>query len=162
MSTKLTHLDAEGRPRMVDVGDKPHTKRVAVAQARVTMSEEARAAIAGGHVQKGDVLRIAELAGVQGCKRTSDLIPLCHPLPIDGVEVVATLDDAGVCIRATVRAEWKTGVEMEAVAAVSAAALTVYDCTKAIDKAMVIEGVHLVSKRGGRSGDYTAPVGLLK
>jgi len=159
MSSKLTHLDADGRPRMVDVGDKPHTDRVAVAEARVTMSKEAREAIAGGHIKKGDVLRIAELAGVQGCKRTSDLIPLCHPLPIDGVEVVAEVDERGVCIRATVRAQWKTGVEMEALAAVTAAALTVYDCTKAIDKGIVIEGVRLLSKRGGRSGDYEAPAG---
>ncbi len=152
--SKLTHLDADGRPRMVDVGGKPHTHRVAVAEARVAMSEAAREAIRGGEVKKGDVLRIAELAGVQGCKRTSDLIPLCHPLPIDGVEVRAVLEDAGVCITATVRAHWKTGVEMEALAAVTAAALTVYDCTKAIDKSMVIHGVRLMSKQGGRSGDY--------
>ena len=157
--SKLTHLDAEGRPRMVDVGGKPHTNRVAVAEAHVRMSAQARAAIEGGAVKKGDVLRIAELAGVQGCKRTSDLIPLCHPLPIDGVEVTATISEEGVHIQATVRAHWKTGVEMEALAAVTAAALTVYDCTKAIDKSMVIHGVRLLSKQGGRSGDYHAPVG---
>ena len=155
--SKLTHLDADGRPRMVDVGDKPLTDRVAVAEARVRMSEAARQAIAGGDVKKGDVLRIAELAGVQGCKRTSDLIPLCHPLPIDGVEVTAQLDAEGVVIQATVRAHWKTGVEMEALAAVTSAALTVYDCTKAIDKSMVIHGVRLLAKQGGRSGDYRAP-----
>ena len=120
------------------------------------MSEEARQAIAGGAVKKGDVLRIAELAGVQGCKRTSDLIPLCHPLPIDGVEVTAELDDEGVRVLATVRAHWKTGVEMEALTAATAAALTVYDCTKAIDKSMVITGVRLLAKQGGRSGDYIA------
>jgi len=154
--SKLTHLDADGRPRMVDVGDKPHTDRVAVAEARVRMSDDARQAIADGQVKKGDVLRIAELAGVQGCKRTSDLIPLCHPLPIDGVEVTADLDGDGVHIQATVRAHWKTGVEMEALAAVTAAALTVYDCIKAIDKSMVIHGVRVISKRGGRSGDYRA------
>jgi cyclic pyranopterin phosphate synthase len=159
MSEKLTHIDADGRPRMVDVGDKPHTDRVAVAEARITMSTLARDAISGGQVAKGDVLRIAELAGVQGCKRTSDLIPLCHPLPIDGVEVIATVEEDGVHIQATVRAHWKTGVEMEALAAVTAAALTVYDCTKAIDKAMVICGVRLLSKRGGRSGDFQAPKG---
>lgn len=157
--SKLTHLDSDGRPRMVDVSDKPHTDRVAVAEARVRMSEAARQAIGSGGVKKGNVLRIAELAGVQGCKRTSDLIPLCHPLPIDGVEVIAELDGDGVRIEATVRAHWKTGVEMEALAAVSSAALTVYDCTKAIDKSMVIYGVRLLSKRGGRSGDYQAPVG---
>jgi len=155
--SKLTHLDADGRPRMVDVGDKPLTDRVAVAEARVRMSEAARQAIAGGDVKKGDVLRIAELAGVQGCKRTSDLIPLCHPLPIDGVEVTAQLDAEGVVFQATVRAHWKTGVEMEALAAVTSAALTVYDCTKAIDKSMVIHGVRLLAKQGGRSGDYRAP-----
>lgn len=155
--SKLTHIDADGRPRMVDVGDKPLTDRVAVAEARVRMSEAARQAIAGGDVKKGDVLRIAELAGVQGCKRTSDLIPLCHPLPIDGVEVTAQLDAEGVVIQATVRAHWKTGVEMEALAAVTSAALTVYDCTKAIDKSMVIHGVRLLAKQGGRSGDYRAP-----
>ena len=154
--SKLTHLDADGRPRMVNVGDKAMTHRVAVAEARIAMSEEARQAIAGGAVKKGDVLRIAELAGVQGCKRTSDLIPLCHPLPIDGVEVTAELDDEGVRVLATVRAHWKTGVEMEALTAVTAAALTVYDCTKAIDKSMVITGVRLLAKQGGRSGDYIA------
>ena len=155
--SELTHLDAQGRPRMVEVGDKALTHRVAVAEARVHMSAQARQASAEGAVKKGDVLRIAELAGVSGCKRTSDLIPLCHPLPIDGVEVIAELDGEGVVIRATVRAHWKTGVEMEALAAVTAAALTVYDCTKAIDKSMVIDGVRLLSKRGGRSGDYQAP-----
>ena len=154
--SKLTHLDADGRPRMVDVGDKALTHRVAVAEARIEMSQEARQAIAGGAVKKGDVLRIAELAGVQGCKRTSDLIPLCHPLPIDGVEVTAEVVDGGVRVLATVRAHWKTGVEMEALTAVTAAALTVYDCTKAIDKSMVITGVRLLAKQGGRSGDYIA------
>jgi cyclic pyranopterin monophosphate synthase len=156
--SQLTHLDSDGRPRMVDVGGKPLTDRVAVAEAYVSMSAEARAAIAGGEVKKGNVLRIAELAGVQGCKRTSDLIPLCHPMPIDGVVVTAELSEAGVHIQATVRAHWKTGVEMEALTAVTAAALTVYDCTKAIDKSMVIHTVRLLAKQGGRSGEYRVSV----
>ena len=107
-------------------------------------------------MHKGDVLRIAELAGIQGAKRTSDLIPLCHPLPIDAVEVVLTPTDGAIHVRATVSAHWRTGVEMEALTAVNAAALTVYDMAKAIDRSMVIEGVRLLRKSGGRSGDWTA------
>lgn len=156
MTKKLTHIDDAGRPHMVDVSDKPLTHRVARAEAWVRMSPEALNAITEGRVHKGDVTRIAELAGIQGSKRTSDLIPLCHPLPIDAVDVAVTAIDGAIHITATVAAHWRTGVEMEALAAVSAAALTVYDMTKAIDKFMVIDGVRVLEKRGGRSGDWTA------
>jgi len=156
MSDGFTHLDGDGRPRMVDVGGKDITHRVAVAEAWVRMTEGALTAIAEGQVKKGDVLRIAELAGVQGAKRTSDLIPLCHPIPLDAVQVEARVEPNGVHIRATVRAHWRTGVEMEALAAATAAALTIYDCTKSIDRGMRIEGVRLLEKRGGRSGDWSS------
>ena len=156
MTKKLTHIDEAGRPHMVDVSDKPLTHRVARAEAWVRMSPEALNAISEGRVHKGDVLRIAEIAGIQGSKRTSDLIPLCHPLPIDAVDVEVTVVDGAIHIAAQVVAHWRTGVEMEALSAVSAAALTVYDMTKAIDKSMIIDGVRLLEKRGGRSGDWTA------
>jgi cyclic pyranopterin phosphate synthase len=156
MSNELTHVDADGRPRMVDVGEKPITARVAVAEGWVYMNDAAIEAIAGGRVQKGDVLRMAELAGVQGAKRTADLIPLCHPISLDAVEVKAFVEPDAVYIRATASAHARTGVEMEALAAVTAAALTVYDCTKAIDRCMRIEGIRLLEKRGGRTGDWTA------
>lgn len=156
MSRSLTHIDESGRPAMVNVGDKPITHRVAIAEGWVRMSAEAFAAVTAGDVRKGDVLAVAELAGIQGSKRTADLIPLCHPLPIDSVAVRAEAVDGAIRIRATVEAHWRTGVEMEALAAVSAAALTVYDMTKAIDQSMTIDGVRLIEKRGGRSGDYAA------
>jgi cyclic pyranopterin phosphate synthase len=159
MSKTLTHIDEDGRPSMVDVGGKPMTHRVARAEGRVHMSAEALTAITSGRVEKGDVLRIAELAGIQGAKRTADLIPLCHPLPVDAVTVRVEASDGCVRIEAEVSAHWRTGVEMEALSAVSAAALTVYDMTKAIDKGMVIDGVRLLEKRGGRSGDWTASNG---
>ncbi len=157
MSQKLTHLDESGRPHMVDVGEKAITHRVATAEAWVRMSSEAFEAITSGGVEKGDVLRIAEVAGIQGAKRTSDLIPLCHPLPIDAVQVRALPESGSIHVVATVAAHWRTGVEMEALAAVNAAALTVYDMTKAIDRAMVIDGIRLLEKSGGRSGEWTAP-----
>ena len=157
MTKELTHLDPSGRPRMVDVGAKPLTQRMARAEAWVSMSPEALDAIRDAKIKKGDVLRIAEIAGVQGAKRTADIIPLCHPLPIDSVGVIAQIESGGVRIEATVSAYWKTGVEMEALAAVNSAALTVYDMTKAIDKGIVIERVRLIEKRGGRSGDWVAP-----
>ena len=159
MSKRLTHIDEQGRPSMVDVGAKPMTHRVARAEGWVRMSPEALAAITTGRVKKGDVLRIAELAGIQGAKRTADLIPLCHPLPVDAVTVSVEAVDGAVRIAAEVSAHWRTGVEMEALSAVNAAALTVYDMTKAIDKAMVIDGVRLLEKRGGRSGDWIASNG---
>ena len=153
----LTHIDEQGRPRMVNVGEKPDTDRLAVAEGRVVMSPEALSAITEQRVKKGDVLQIARLAGIQGAKRTADLIPLCHPLPIDGVEVDVEPDtDHSVRIVARVTTRWRTGVEMEALTAVSAAALTVYDMVKAIDRGMRIEGVRLLEKRGGRSGDWCA------
>jgi cyclic pyranopterin phosphate synthase len=156
MKKELTHLDASGRPRMVDVSEKSMTQRMARAEAWVTMSADALNAIREAKIKKGDVLRIAELAGVQGAKRASDLIPLCHPLPLDSVTVIAQIEANGVRIEATVSTHWKTGVEMEALAAVNSAALTVYDMTKSIDKGIVIERVRLLEKRGGRSGDWVA------
>lgn len=152
---KLTHIDDQGRPRMVDVSAKPDTDRLAVAEGRVVMSAEALVAITEGRIKKGDVLQIARLAGIQGAKRASEMIPLCHPLPIDGVEVDIEPDsETSVRITARVVTRWRTGVEMEALTAVTAAALTVYDMVKAIDRGMTIEGVRLLEKRGGRSGSW--------
>ncbi len=153
---ELTHIDEQGRPRMVDVGAKPDTDRLAVAEGWVQMSPAALSAITEGRVKKGDVLMIAQLAGIQGAKHTATLIPLCHPLPIDGVEVdiEAHPERSAVRIVASVKTRWRTGVEMEAMTAVGAAALTVYDMVKAIDRGMVISGVRLLEKRGGRSGTW--------
>jgi cyclic pyranopterin phosphate synthase len=152
----LTHLDADGNARMVDVGDKEITQREAIAEGRIRLGEVARTAIRERRAAKGDVLAIAQVAGIQAAKRASDLVPLCHPLPISGVDVTLTLDDqAGVVVvRAAVRAHWRTGVEMEALTAVSAALLTVYDMLKAVERGMVIEQVRLLEKRGGRSGTW--------
>jgi len=154
--TELTHLDERGRARMVDVSAKNETVRGATARGRVLMRPATLALIREGAIGKGDVLAVAQVAGVIGAKRTSDLIPLCHPLPITGVELDFTLDEAAsaVEISATARVVGKTGVEMEALAAVSVAALTVYDMCKAVDKDMVIDRVRLVHKIGGRSGEY--------
>ncbi len=151
MSGKLTHVDESGAARMVDVGGKDVTVRVAVARGRVLMSAEARRLVAEGS-KKGDVLQVARIAGIQGAKRCADLIPLCHPLQLDKVQVDLALTDEGVAIEATVGCTGRTGVEMEALTAVSVAALTVYDMVKAVDKGMVIDAVTLVSKTGGRSG----------
>ena len=153
---ELTHLDESGRARMVDVREKDDTIRVATARGRVLMRPETLRRIRAGGVRKGDVLAIAQVAGVMGAKRTSDLIPLCHPLPITGVDLELTLDDraSAVDIQASARVVGKTGVEMEALAAVSAAALTIYDMCKAVDKEMVIDQIRLVHKVGGRSGEY--------
>ena len=159
MSKKLTHIDGDGHPQMVDVSAKASTDRVARAEGWVRMSATALEAITTGRVKKGDVLSIAELAGIQGAKRTSDLIPLCHPLPLDAVSVRVTAVDGAIHVEATARAHWRTGVEMEALAAVSAAALTVYDMTKAIDRGIVIDGVRLLEKHGGQSGSWTASTG---
>jgi cyclic pyranopterin phosphate synthase len=157
----LTHVDEAGDAHMVDVGDKAITRRVAVAEGRIRLSPEAFAAVAERRAAKGDVLATAQLAGIQGAKRTSDLIPLCHPLPLSGVDVVLDLDPAAsaVVCRATARADWRTGVEMEALTAVSAALLTVYDMLKAVDRGMEIGGIRLVEKRGGRSGAWVRPEG---
>lgn len=153
----LTHTDEAGRAHMVDVGDKPITERVAVAEGRVRISEALAAHIRENTLNKGDLLAVARLAGIQAAKQTGQLIPLCHPLLLDHVDVEAQLDGNSVMLRATVRCFGRTGVEMEALTAVSVAALTVVDMGKAVDKGMVIEGVRLVEKRGGRSGHYIAP-----
>ena len=149
----LTHIDEAGAARMVDVGGKDVTRRVARAQARVTMSEQALVLVREGS-KKGDVLQVARIAGIQAAKRTSDLIPLCHPLPIDSVTVDLQVVPGAVEIEATVAVSGRTGVEMEALTAASVAALTVYDMVKAVDKAMVIERILLLEKDGGRSGRY--------
>lgn len=155
----FTHLDGQGRPRMVDVGDKPPTRRAAVAEGRIVTSAETVRAIVEGSAAKGNVLLVAQLAGITGAKRTADLIPLCHPLPLTSVEVELVADEAlpGVRARATARVEGRTGVEMEALTAVSVALLTVYDMCKARDRGMRIEAISLVRKEGGRSGTWEAP-----
>ncbi|HZA92689.1 MAG TPA: cyclic pyranopterin monophosphate synthase MoaC [Gemmatimonadales bacterium] len=153
---KLTHLDEQGRARMVDVGGKPASERTAVAEGAVRMSPEAFEQVAAQSVAKGDVLAVAEVAGTMGAKRTGDLIPLCHPLSLDLVQVEAQLEPElpGVRVTAVARATGKTGVEMEALTAVAVACLTVYDMVKAIDRSMTIEEVRLVSKSGGTRGDW--------
>jgi cyclic pyranopterin phosphate synthase len=155
MTIPLSHLDEAGRARMVDVGQKADTERVAVARGEVHMRPETLALIRQGAIKKGDVLTVAQLAGIMAAKRTSDLIPLCHPLPLTQVQVDLVLDEAlpGVRITAQVRTVGKTGVEMEALTAVSVAALTIYDMAKAAEKTMRIENIRLVEKHGGRSGD---------
>ena len=152
----LTHIGADGAARMVDVGHKAAAQREAVAEGRVTMLPATVEAIREGNLKKGDVLASARIAGIMGAKRTSDLIPLCHPIALDNVEVALTLGDRAVHIRATARCTGPTGVEMEALTAVNVAALTIYDMAKAIDRGMRIEGVRLLSKSGGRSGDWRA------
>lgn len=151
----LTHLDAEGQARMVDVGDKTITSRRAVARGAVVMQPATLQLIIAGNLKKGDVLGVAQLAGIMAAKRTSELIPLCHPLPVTHIEVICTPHPAAdrVEIEATVRVDGKTGVEMEALTAVSVAALTIYDMAKAVDRAMRITDIRLVAKSGGRSGD---------
>ncbi len=153
----LTHLDEAGAARMVDVGHKPATERRAVAGGRIAMSREAAAAIRDGAVAKGDVLAVARIAGIMAAKRTADLIPLCHPLPLTSVEVSLSVEDDGVAVTATAATTGQTGVEMEAMVAASTALLTLYDMAKAIDKGMIIEAVRLLSKTGGKSGDWFAP-----
>lgn len=154
---RLTHADAQGRIQMVDVGDKPVTDREAVARGAIALSAEARRVVRSGAVKKGDPLQTARLAGIQAAKRTWELIPLCHQLPLTHISVELTATRAGYDIEARVRTSAQTGVEMEALTAVSVAALTIYDMLKAVDKAMVIGNVHLVEKRGGRSGHYLRP-----
>ncbi len=155
MPNKLTHLDEQGRARMVDVGHKPDTERIAVARGEVRMKKETLDLIRAGQIKKGDVLTVAQIAGISGSKRTSELIPLCHPLPLTKVDVDLALDDAlpGVVITATAKTIGKTGVEMEALTAVSIAALTVYDMAKAAEKTMRIQNIRLIEKHGGQSGD---------
>jgi cyclic pyranopterin phosphate synthase len=156
---KLSHIDARGRARMVDVGDKDVTRRVALARGAVCMEPETAARIAAGTVAKGDVVATARLAGVMAAKRTGELIPLCHPLPLDFVDVRIDVDQrrGRVAIEAEARVCARTGVEMEALTAVSVAALTIYDMCKAVDRGMRIEEICLVRKSGGRSGDWTRP-----
>ena len=151
----LTHIDESGAARMVDVSDKAETAREATATGRITMSAEAATAIRQGDVKKGDVLGAARIAGIMAAKKTSDLIPLCHPLPLTGVTLELEPDDGGVTATATVRTTHKTGVEMEALTAASVALLTIYDMAKALDRGMVIGDVRLLAKSGGRSGDWT-------
>jgi cyclic pyranopterin monophosphate synthase len=155
MTSKLTHLKANGQAQMVDVGEKPISERIAVASGEVMMKKETLDLIRSGALKKGDVLTIAKVAGITAAKRTSDLIPLCHPLPILHVDVGLFLSDElpGVTIRVSVKALGKTGVEMEALTAVSIAALTIYDMAKAVEKTMKIQNIRLIEKRGGQSGD---------
>jgi len=150
----LTHLDEEGRARMVDVSGKPITARTAVASGFVRMSSETVAAVRQHRTPKGDAMEVARIAGVLAAKRTADLIPLCHPLPLNHADVQLEVRDDGIAIVATATTESKTGVEMEALAAVSVAALTLYDMCKALDKGMVITDIRLEAKSGGTSGDY--------
>ena len=151
----LTHIGPDGRARMVDIGAKPVTERIAVAQGKISMAAATRTLATNRDTKKGDPIAIAELAGIMAAKKTADLIPLCHPLPLTNVEVsIAPLDPDALQVTATVRTTGKTGVEMEALTALSAACLTLYDMLKAADKAMVISGIELVSKTGGKSGDY--------
>ena len=151
---KLSHVDAKGRVNMVDVGEKPVTAREAIARGSITMSAEALSQIRTGAVKKGDPLQAARLAGIMAAKKTSELIPLCHPLPIAGVQVELTPTPRGYDIEARVRTTAQTGVEMEALTAVAVAALTVYDMIKAVDKSMVIGDIRLMKKTGGKSGKY--------
>ena len=152
--TKLTHLDDHGNARMVDVGGKAATQRVAVASGRIRMSPQALAAIRGGEVPKGDVIAAARIAGIMAAKKTGELIPLCHPLALDAVTVDFAFEENAVRATATASLTAKTGVEMEAMTATSIALLTIYDMAKAIDKGMVIEEVRLIEKRGGKSGTW--------
>lgn len=156
MSKSLTHIDSDGNARMVDVGAKAETQRLAIASGRINMTGEALAAIRAGNVPKGDVLGTARIAGILAAKKTADLIPLCHPLAIDAVNVEFTFEEQGVRATATASLTGKTGVEMEAITAVSVALLTIYDMAKALDKGMVINDMRLIEKRGGKSGHWRA------
>ncbi len=158
MGKKLTHLDEQGRAAMVDVGDKPVSDRTAVAEGAIYMQPETLATIRDGNMKKGDVLTIARIAGIMGSKRTADLIPLCHPLPLTKIHLDVWLDEdaSAVRIQAMTRTVGQTGVEMEALTAVTVAALTVYDMAKALDRTMRIGDIRLLEKRGGTHGDYRA------
>ena len=154
----LTHIDAKGDARMVDVSEKPATERTAVAEGRVVMSKATLALIVSGNAKKGDVLGTARLAGIMAAKRTSDLIPLCHPLMLSKVTLDIEADKKlpGCRVRASVKVSGPTGVEMEALTAVSVACLTIYDMIKAVERGVRIEGIHLIEKKGGKSGHYRA------
>jgi len=155
--SELTHLDEHGNARMVDVGGKAETARVAIASGRIRMSPEALAAIRTGDVPKGDVLAAARIAGIMAAKKTAELIPLCHPLALDSVGVDFAFEADGIRATATASLNGRTGVEMEAMTATAIALLTIYDMAKAIDKGMVIEAVQLIEKRGGKSGTWRCP-----
>jgi len=159
MTRKLTHIGAGGEARMVDVSDKRVTARVAVAQGRVLMSQKTLALVLSGNAKKGDVLGAARIAGIMAAKRTHELIPLCHPLPVSKVEldIAPTQKPPALIVRATVKVTGQTGVEMEALTAVAVACLTIYDMVKAVERGMRIDGIHLVEKRGGKSGHYLKP-----
>ena len=154
--SKLTHLDEDGSAHMVDVSAKEITSREAIATGHIAMSAEASAAIAQGLVKKGDVLAVARVAGIMAAKRTADLIPLCHPIALTSVSIDFELEPQGVKVTATARSAGQTGVEMEALTAVSVACLTLFDMLKAVDKHMAIDGIRVTAKEGGRSGDWTA------
>jgi cyclic pyranopterin phosphate synthase len=154
---KLSHVDPRGRIRMVDVGDKAETDREAVASAKIRVSKAALQAVRRGAVKKGDPLQIARIAGIMAAKRTADMIPLCHPLALSHVDVEIASKPWGYQLRSVVRTKGRTGVEMEALAAVTVAALTIYDMLKAVDRGMTITDVRVEEKRGGRSGHYTRP-----
>jgi cyclic pyranopterin monophosphate synthase len=155
----LTHFDNSGQAHMVDVGDKAHTKRIAIASGEITMQASTLALIKSGDAKKGDVLGIARIAAIQGSKRTSDLIPLCHPISLTKVAVTFEIDDRNTSVICTVTTETtgQTGVEMEALTAVSVGLLTIYDMCKAVDRGMTIGGIKLLEKHGGKSGDWLAP-----
>jgi cyclic pyranopterin phosphate synthase len=157
-ASSLTHIDARGEARMVDVSAKPATERTAVAEGRVVMSKATLALIVSGNTKKGDVLGTARVAGIMAAKRTADLIPLCHPLALSKVtlDIVTDKKLPGCVVRATVKVNGPTGVEMEALTAVSVACLTIYDMVKAVERGIRIEGIHLVEKKGGKSGHYSA------
>ena len=153
---EITHMDGAGNARMVDVGGKEITRRVAIAEGFITLTSTAFSAVVNRQAKKGDVLTVAQLAGIGGAKRTADLIPLCHPMPISSVDaqLEPLVEGHRVRVVATVATDWRTGVEMEAMTAVAAALLTVYDMLKAIDKSMVIGPIQLLEKRGGKSGHF--------
>ncbi len=155
--TRLTHLDESGAAHMVDVGGKPATARRAVAEGRIAMRPETLEAIRAGNAPKGDVLGTARIAGIMAAKRTGELIPLCHPLGLEAVNIEFDYEESAIRATATASLTGKTGVEMEAMTAVSIALLTIYDMAKALDKGMVISAVRLIAKSGGKSGDWTAP-----
>ena len=161
MTEKLTHFDERGAARMVDVGAKPETHRVAVASGAIRMQPATLAIVRSGTAKKGDVLGVARIAAIQAAKRTSELIPLCHPVPLTSVEIDFALDDAGSRVRctATVECTARTGVEMEALTAVQVALLTIYDMCKAVDRGMVMEATRLLEKRGGKSGEWMSREG---
>lgn len=151
---KLTHLDAAGAARMVDVGAKPVSERIAVAQGRVRMKARTLALALSGNAKKGSVVAVAEIAGIMAAKRTAELIPLCHPIALTSIKLDITAGKSALCVTARAKTNGQTGVEMEALTAVSVACLTIYDMLKAADRGMVIEGVALVEKSGGASGDW--------